>query len=191
MPQRGTPGRAGACDISAVTIPDLAGLPAPTGSPSFIGIGIGTQNYTCGSAGTYTSTGAVADIFDIACLASTPAFDTVQDAALANGAPAGARLLGKHFFTPTASGSSPEWDFTASQNNANAFVIAKKDNTVAAPTGSQDIAWLQLSSVSGSLASQIYRLDTREGQPPATCTPGTADITVKYSAKYWFFGSTL
>ena len=30
-------------------------LATPSGNPSFIGIGVGVQNYTCGTTGTYTS----------------------------------------------------------------------------------------------------------------------------------------
>lgn len=51
-PSRGP--RGGACDISTLTVPNLAGLAAPSGAPSFVGVGVGTQNYTCGAAGTYT-----------------------------------------------------------------------------------------------------------------------------------------
>ena len=49
------------CDVSSVTIPTPASQPSGTplatpiaGGPKFIGIGVGVQNYTCGSTGTYT-----------------------------------------------------------------------------------------------------------------------------------------
>lgn len=190
---RPSPGkRGGNCDISNLTLTDVAGLAAPSGAPSFVGVGAGVQNYTCGAAGTYTSTGAVADIFDISCLSGTPMFATVQDKAL-NGVPAGAPLLGKHFFIGNADGSiSPKWDFSSSQKSADAVVVAKKDAQANAPTGAQDVAWLQLSSVSGSLASSVYRVDTRKGQPPASCTAGSSpDVSVKYSSKYYFFGGSV
>ncbi|KAH8828647.1 hypothetical protein DL96DRAFT_1425169, partial [Flagelloscypha sp. PMI_526] len=180
----------GCCSIANLTVPNFAGLATASGAPSFVSVGLGTQNYTCSAAGTYTSTGAVANIYDIACLSGTPAFDTIQDTVLKSGAPKGAPLLGKHFFINGTAGLQPKWDFTASQKNANAFVVAKKDAAVNAPTGAQDVPWLQLSSVSGGLATAVYRLDTRLGVAPATCTPGTPDITVKYSAKYYFFGSS-
>lgn len=45
------------CDISKAKIslpPTQSTLVAPTATPSFIAVAIGTQNYTCGSTGTYT-----------------------------------------------------------------------------------------------------------------------------------------
>lgn len=80
------------CDISdaqinlPTTSPTLA---PPTSRPSFIALSIGTQNYTCTSAGTYVydlvsflykcrwwnlvsrNIGAVAELFDLSCLYKT------------------------------------------------------------------------------------------------------------------------
>ena len=81
-------------------------------------------------------------------------------------------IIGQHYFVPNPNGAglSPKWDFTSSAFNhyREAFVVAAKVNQSAAPTGPQDIAWVSLKSVTGKLAKQVYRTDTRLGQPPAT-----------------------
>ena len=68
----------------------------PKFSPSFIALGVGTQNYTCNATSStyvsvlfhcrwpgpnlYTSlTGAVAELFDSSCLYGTPEFDTAPE----------------------------------------------------------------------------------------------------------------
>ena len=82
--------------------------------------------------------------------------------------------IGQHYYVPTPNGGtglSPKWDFTSSafKGNPNAFVVAAKVNQVAAPgpTGSQDIDWVSLKRITGELAQEVYRTDTRLGQPPA------------------------
>ncbi|PPQ78677.1 hypothetical protein CVT25_010698 [Psilocybe cyanescens] len=184
-------------------------LTAPTDPTSFVILGVGIQNYTCTDAGVYTSAGAVADLYDLSCLSKiTPIFNTVQDLAYAawkimpasvktpGGSPLmGYGFLGSHFFvtSPSGTGISPVWDYRAgsAKGNADAFVLAAKVGNIAAPTGSKDVDWLQLKSVQGSLATQIYRTDTRGGQPPASCKPGSAPISVKYVSKYWLFGGSV
>ena len=47
-------------------------------------------------------------------------------------------------------------------------MVAAKVSQAAAPTGPQDIPWVSLKGVTGKLAKQVYRTDTRLGQPPAT-----------------------
>jgi hypothetical protein len=47
-------------------------------------------------------------------------------------------------------------------------VIAAKAGGMPAPTGAKDVDWLLLNSVQGKLATQVYRVDTRSGQPPAS-----------------------
>lgn len=85
----------------------------------------------------------------------------------------------------------PKFDFTTSGVNAgnvDAFVLTKKAFGAPAPTGMQDVDWLSLTNIgAGKLADEVYRTDTREGQPPASCTPGSEPITVKYAAKYCMF----
>ncbi|KAJ3982904.1 hypothetical protein F5890DRAFT_285570 [Lentinula detonsa] len=204
-----------ACDVSTASI-DTSGttLPAPSFAPSFIGLGVGTQNYTCGSAGTYTSTGALADLFDVSCLVGQSSFATLQSTAFAAwnsststsvsstsdvlssaGVLSSPITLGQHYFITnpvTGSGLSPKWDFTSNAlaGNADAFVVATKVDDVAAPTGSADVDWLYLTNLTGTLANEVYRIDTQGGQPPASCTAGSADITVKYTSMYWLTGGS-
>ncbi|KAK0203611.1 hypothetical protein DFS33DRAFT_1261561 [Desarmillaria ectypa] len=191
----------GGCNVSRARLvfPNGSTIASPSSAPSFIGLGIGTQNYTCTASGVYSNVGAVAEIFDISCLLGTPLFDHIQDLAIVAWKKArkpesvpwelglAFRVLGDHFFITnpvTGSGISPKWDFTASLHDSEAFVVGARSGSVAAPTGSSDIDWLALNRVLGSLATQVYRVDTRDGQPPATCTPGSAPITVKYTSKY-------
>ncbi|KAJ7445173.1 hypothetical protein B0H11DRAFT_14615 [Mycena galericulata] len=181
-------------------------LVAPTTAPLYVALGVGIQNYTCSSAGKYTSIGAVASLFDISCLAPTPAFAPVQTNAFNDwnsasasttassiGARVGApNLLGYHYFVIGATGAlSPKWDFTSTGKNAgnsSAFVIGAKVGDIAAPTNTAtNVDWLALNNASGSLASKIFRIDTVGGQPPTSCTAGSANITVKYTAKYFLY----
>ncbi|KAF7794782.1 hypothetical protein EIP86_005924 [Pleurotus ostreatoroseus] len=204
------------CDVSSVTIPLPSSQPSGTplatpiaGGPKFIGIGVGVQNYTCGTTGTYTNVGALAEIFDISCF-SPDDFDVVTDLAnevwqaapkditaaeviddLAEVHPA--FVLGQHFFIPNPAGSglSPKWDFTSASEagNPNAFVVGAKTGDIPDPTDpSVNIDWLSLKPVEGELADQIYRIQTRNGQPPSSCTPGSPEIFVRYVAQYWFYG---
>lgn len=131
----------------------------------------------------FSAAGAVADIFDISCLLKKPSLVTLSDSVMAawtkapaNAAPSTALngatgfrrpdLLGKHYFTTNAAGGiSPRWDFTA-RFGPDAFVVAAKAGGIPAPTGAQDVDWLSLTSVSGALATEVYRTDTRLGQPP-------------------------
>ncbi|RXW19538.1 hypothetical protein EST38_g6313 [Candolleomyces aberdarensis] len=188
-------------------------LPAPTAPLSYMTAAVGTQNYTCTAAGNYTAAGAVAEVFDISCLVGSPLFSTIQDYLLdmwkeapadklnyqslvATFAPLeeSGVVLGQHYFIPnptTGQGLSPVWDFIPRLKKPEAFVLAARTGGVPAPTNQTDIDWLSLKSVSGSLATEVYRTDTREGKAPATCTPGSPDIQVPYSSKYYFYGGTI
>ncbi|KAF4618833.1 hypothetical protein D9613_010045 [Agrocybe pediades] len=203
------------CDLSKVQLTNLpAPLAAPSSPASFVGIAIGTQNYTCTDAGVFTNVGALAELFDASCLVDTPLFASLSDLAIAawKSAPPAvsaseliktlhnfptSAILGQHYYVTnpiTGQGINPKWDFTsqgADAGKADAFVVAAKVNGASAPTGSQDIDWVQLGSIAGNLAKQVYRTDTRLGQPPATCTPGSPEIVVKYAAKYYGFGGSV
>ncbi|KAJ7921346.1 hypothetical protein B0H13DRAFT_2656038 [Mycena leptocephala] len=197
--------KAGSCPTSAAVLDLPAGqtqLVSPTTAPLFVSLGVGVQNYTCNASTLkYTSVGAVAAIFDISCLAPTPLFANLQTVAFSAwsaapaslsattigtkiGAPA---LLGFHYFVPSPSGTglSPMWDFTASGKST---VLAAKAGDITAPTASAtNVDWLMLNSVQGSLATQVFRIDTVNGQPPTSCVAGSADISVKYTAKYLLY----
>lgn len=109
------------------------------------------------------SVGAVAALFDISCLYGKSAFDNVPEVYQES-----TYFLGEHYFIAnpvTGTGISPKWDFAASGHG---YVVGARSAGIPAPTGSQDVDWLFLTSIQGSLADEIYRVDTRGGQPPAS-----------------------
>lgn len=81
---------------------------------------------------------------------------------------------GQHYYVVnplTGTGIDPKWDFTSGAFSGvkDAFVVAAKNTSASAPTGSQDIDWVFLTALAGNsdLAAQVFRTDTRLGQPPA------------------------
>jgi len=208
----------GGCDLSNAKMPLPAhqtAMTVPTIAPSFVGLGVGVQNYTCNATSLkYSSVGAVAELFDMSCLTNGPLSTTIQNTAfdIWNNAPSSfttqdiikmlchdAIVLGQHYFVPNpnpAPGSpalSPKWDFTSDseKGNAQAFVIGAKVGDLPAPSGTADVDWLQLKNVEGQLADSIYRVESKGGQPPASCTAGSPPLTVKYTSQYWLFGGTI
>ncbi|KII95406.1 hypothetical protein PLICRDRAFT_48366 [Plicaturopsis crispa FD-325 SS-3] len=206
--------RGTSCNISNAKM-DLpanqTALVAPSGGPSFIGLAIGVQNYTCSSTSTYTNIGAVATLFDASCLygysgfadAQTVAYDAWV-AAPASATPADVEaelgttpyVLGYHYYVTnpiTGSGVSPEWDFTAGKfaGNPDAFVVGARAGDIPSPDGSANVDWLSINAVEGDLANEIFRIDTVGGQPPASCTQGSPVLSVKYTAKYWLYGGSI
>ncbi|KAJ7124305.1 hypothetical protein C8R44DRAFT_916937 [Mycena epipterygia] len=183
-------------------------LVSPTSAPLFVMLAVGIQNYTCTSTtSTFASIGAVASLFDISCLDRKPEFSTIQTTAFklwdkssrkTTATSIGSRvdtpnLLGFHYFVASASGTglSPIWDFRSTgkfSGNSTAFVIGAKVGDILAPTHSAtNIDWLALNNAQGALASKIFRIDTVSGQPPTSCVPGSAPISVKYTAKYYLY----
>ncbi|CAK5261979.1 unnamed protein product [Mycena citricolor] len=196
------------CDLTAAEM-DLptnqTSLVAPMTSPLYVTLGVGFQNYTCDpSTLTYSYLGAVALIFDISCVDKTPAFATIQQTAfdIWSGATSAMTLspvlaatrtnalLGSYYFvhSPTGTGISPEWDFSIPQHNASAIVIGTKVGDIPAPNNpAANLDWVAVNGVQGSLASKIFRIDTVGGQPPTSCAAGSANISVKYTAKYFLY----
>ncbi|KAG9124061.1 hypothetical protein FRC07_012999 [Ceratobasidium sp. 392] len=192
--------------------PNLAGLAMPAGKIVYVALGMGTQNYTCGSAGTFTTAGAVASLFDISCLVNTPVFNNIQNitfdaASTTRGAALLSKLgpilnrppvkLGDHYFVPNpavgGTGINPDFDFRdgVKKGDPTGFAVLKKSASVPSPAGSTNVDWLSLQDIApgpigGLLANNVLRVDTRSGQPPASCTPN-ATIAVPYAAKYFFF----
>ncbi|KAF9269437.1 hypothetical protein L218DRAFT_826204, partial [Marasmius fiardii PR-910] len=163
------------------------GLPAPQNPVSFVLLGVGTQNYTCSSAGTFATAGAVAKLFDVSCISNddnflnltTLAYNLWKKAPASTSAAEAIRSLpyidtrhpfGDHYFvtSPSGTGISPKWDATsgAFKGNPKAFMLGARAAGVPAPTGNADIDWLYLTNVDGSLADEVYRTGTRGGQPP-------------------------
>ncbi|KAF8599517.1 hypothetical protein BDV93DRAFT_449243 [Ceratobasidium sp. AG-I] len=181
-------------------------IAVPSGTPIYVALGFGTQNYTCGATGTYASVGAVAQLFDLSCFVNSASFSTAQETVYNLGPNAQGQtlisnillnttpvLLGNHYFiaNPAVGGTgvSPTFDFRAGveQGDANAFVVAKKVGDMASPAGSANVDWLGLQNIGGTiggtLANSVMRVDTYKGQPPTSCTPN-ATIAVPYTAKY-------
>lgn len=139
----------------------------------------------------FRNVGALAELFDASCVYNTPLFPKFADTAYAlwkalpstisaQSAISSLHLastsahLGQHYHIvnpTTGTGVIAKWDFTsqgATAGNADAFVVASKVAGLAAPTGTQDIDWVSLKGIQGKLASDVYRVDTRGGQPPAS-----------------------
>ncbi|KAJ1300388.1 hypothetical protein OPQ81_005207 [Rhizoctonia solani] len=202
------------CPISNAKLSVPSGQTAitvPTGTPVYIALGVGVQNYTCGSTGTFASVGAVAKLFDISCLVNTPLFPGIQDVVFAvTGNAKGQELvskietvlkcspvtLGDHYFIPNpavnGTGLTPVFDFRAGvkKGDPSGFVAVKKLGSTPSPAGSSNVDWLMLQNIGGtiggSLANTVMRVDTKSGQPPASCTPN-ATISVPYTTKYWMY----
>jgi len=63
--------------------------------------------------------------------------------------------------------------------------LEKKAFDVTSPDGAANVDWLQLTQVPPyGLSTTVYRVYTVLGQPPASCQPGSPDISVKYATKY-------
>ncbi|KAJ7859257.1 hypothetical protein B0H13DRAFT_1640129 [Mycena leptocephala] len=198
------------CDTSTAVMDLPVGqtqLVSPTTPPLFILLAVGIQNYTCSST-TFDSIGGVASLFDISCLQDHRSdFSTIQQRAFDRWAVEGpdvpASSIGPDIKAPTLDGvshllrpqfyfattSGPEWDFTSVTGNPNDFVIGTRVGSIPDPTGDPafNIDWLALNAVEGQLASQIFRVDTVGGQPPASCVAGDPDIQVKFTSKYYLF----
>jgi len=209
------------CDVSKQSSeidlpPNQTQLVLPTNTtPTFVGLAFGVQNYTCTSSNNFTNVGAVAELIDATCLAGSSIFldlpDTlfsawngfngtsIQDIILDNHIINNTDILAQHYFITnpqTGQGVSPKWDFTSSgkfAGNQDAFIVAKGKGTLPAPTNStRDVNWLDVVNIEGKIADEVFRTDTRGGQPPSSCTFGqTKDISVKYVSYYWFFGGSL
>ncbi|CAE6482579.1 unnamed protein product [Rhizoctonia solani] len=182
------------CDVSnaRLALPSSPDISIPSGlKPKYITLGVGTQNYTCSSAGTYASAGAVATLVDISCAyASDPyLFGDVQTWAYnlypqwQYASEPYTHELGKHYFISQSGSIAPKFDFT---QTGKGYTVAKKAAGTTSPEGSNNVDWLELQSTSGNLAKYVFRVDTQGGQPPASCKAGET-VRVKYTAKYWFF----
>ncbi|CAE6415038.1 unnamed protein product [Rhizoctonia solani] len=186
-------------------------LTVPSGTPVYVALGVGVQNYTCGSTGTFTSAGAVAKLFDLSCFVNKPIFSGIQDVVFAAAGNAKGQalvrkietilkpcpvILGDHYFIPNpavnGTGLTPVFDFRAGVKKGDpaGFAAVKKLGNTPSPAGSSNVDWLMLQNIGGdiggSLANTVMRVDTKGGQPPASCTLN-ATISVPYAAKYWMY----
>jgi len=213
--------QSGVCDLSKTTIPlsptQQTALGSPTTSLAAVGLGFGVQNYTCSSNNVFVSTGAVAELFDISCLASTnnklvstihndlfnfwngssPGSATIQQLieTIPNIVPAN-MILSQHYFNKNAAvGISPVWDFRTTQKFKgvdNAVFVGKASANTPDANPTNNVPWLHLAKVSGDISDEIYRIFTVGGVAPSSCVSGTTkDISVKYVSQYWFYGGSL
>ncbi|KAI0052780.1 hypothetical protein FA95DRAFT_1162258 [Auriscalpium vulgare] len=190
---------------SALQLPDnQTALVAPTSDPSSLALGVGVQNFTCGSDGTYASSGVLTKLFDITCLYGSDSFSTIQTDAYSFWYNVSLQtsdavsdlttlpLFGELYHVVGSDGSlSPEFDFTSTTFDDDAFVVTAPIASIPAPTGSSDIDWQQLNQTSGSLADQVFVVNTVAGQPPSSCDAGSDPISVKYTAQYFFYGGSI
>ena len=195
----------------------LAG-PSPDLKLRYIGLGLGTQNYTCASpTSTPTAVGANATLYD-----ATEAMTALNHnlgstnnqlmERIAGQGPCmadrsdkvtGLNVLGHHYFT--ASGT-PSFDLGALKLTPSPFLSAQKLASATAPTeacagrdGGAAVPWLQLkddgtSANSGELI-MVYRVMTAGGAL-ADCSQMSQQggdnggvITRDYSAYYYFYGN--
>jgi hypothetical protein len=208
-------------DLSTVTIPlspaQQTALGLPTTPLVAVGLGFGVQNYTCSANNVFVSAGAVAELFDISCLASTnnnrlstihnDLFNlwnsdrangvTIQQliASLPDIVPPNMILSQHYFITNAAGGISPVWDFRATQKFKgvpNAVFVGKALANTPDASPTKNVAWLHVGKVSGDISDEVYRIYTVGGVAPPSCVSGTTkDISVKYVSQYWFYGGSL
>ncbi|KAI9435983.1 hypothetical protein H4582DRAFT_2079113 [Lactarius indigo] len=186
-------------------------LVAPNDLPSFVTLGVGNQNYTCSASGNYTSTGAVVQVFDVSTLFPGPEFENIeqdafiawawdprtnpydQDLAQEFQAKFKVPVLGQHYFIANPDKSlAPVWDFRAdgaTKGNQDAIIVAAVAGDIPPPDGPPNVDWVELTNKSGKLASKVFRVNTIAGDPPQTCQPGSPDIQVKFTCKYFLYGS--
>jgi hypothetical protein len=189
-----------------------AALGAPPPTPIYVGLSLGTNNYTCNTtSNTWTNVGVVSVLFDVSCLVTTPSFPTLQEAAWQawNGAPKSFTLdkyikqlskrpadtkyplvLATHsFVTDPSYGPAiyPAFDFSQfTHNPADKVTLVKV--AAYADQFPEDVPWLQVNRIAGNnLVSKIFRVMTKGGMPPASCKAGDKEMTVRYSGTYWFY----
>jgi len=208
----------GKCDLSHARLhlsSHQEALKPPSAAPSYISVAIGVQNYTCNAeTHKYTAVGAVAELFDISCFYGKDHFHEIQDVlykkwlkapesasieAVIKNMTGNPKVLGQHYFVENphkhsgAPATVPKWDFTSASHKGDneAFMIGEKvEHVKAKKHHKKNVDWLSLKSVEGHLADNVYRVDTKSGQPPEHCHEGSS-LQVKYAAKYWFFGGSL
>ncbi|KAF8342200.1 uncharacterized protein EI90DRAFT_1313898 [Cantharellus anzutake] len=192
----------GGCPLSNALTPCTwpQNLTKSTTAPEYVMVGYGTQNYTCSSSGAYSPAGAVAKLYDVSCMASTPKLETVPQLVydFIETNPTGRTPLAgldlsrpsiHHYFVNNgAGGINPRFDLEPNGALV-AFSVMKKVQDVPDPENSKgNVDWLLLQNVNGTLAKSIYRVSTYFGQPPkSTCTSGPADVTIPYAALYYFY----
>jgi len=140
-----------------------------------------------------SSTGAVAELFDISCLASTKSklISTIHNdlfkiwnSPAANGVTIQqlidilpkvvppSLILSQHYFIKNAAGGiSPVWDFRATpkfQGVENAVFVGKALANTPDADPTKNVPWLHIGKVSGDISDEIYRIYTVGGVAPSS-----------------------
>lgn len=203
-------------DKLAAYFPQSA-LPEPEGKQlKYVVLGVGTQNYTCGSDDNAApgTTGAVATLYDIGTkLNDDPMakwkIATISPLALSLSAKPEMlgeslktlgyqHITGHHYFSEVGEVNTPIFAFD--QLSAEPYPRAQvgKLNGTDAPNsafpgsnGLSAIQWLYLKDNSGASSGGIdtvYRVETAGGNKPKTCQGMKPSWEVQYAAQYWVFG---
>lgn len=198
------------------TIPGAPSVAAPDSKSKLlqVTIGRGVQNYTCAdstSSSTPKAIGAVANLYNASCIAANypdvltllPPFALQYNTSLDNNGKimfTEVDRCGHHYFNAA---SAPTFDLNDNNNGLGVLVADGKnpETKVAAPASAIKgqaasssalngaVAWLKLDAASGTTGNltEVYRVDTAGGQPPATCSGQPASFSIEYAAQYWFF----
>lgn len=179
-----------------------ATLPDPTNPVQAVTLGRGTQNYTCATSDSGASPkaiGAVATLFDLRALLSSP--DTspgrmvlkiftplalnVPRSLLEQVLPS----VGTHYFNDQG---VPLFDLSQSNNG---HILGKKIANIQAPADSTlgqygAVDWLALDARPGSTGlSRVYRVMTAAGTAPKTCDGMQPTFQIEYAALYYFIAA--
>lgn len=174
----------------------------------YIGLGLGTQNYSCATSDSSSmpvAIGALATLYDAtALIAALPASSnavtqTTCQADTHSNALSMLPRFGEHYFN--ASGV-PSFDLFGAHDaqypTGGLFLSARKTGVSPAPAtackgtdGAAAVPWLTLVDDGSSRTrglKEVYRVETAGGSAPATCEGMEALVTRDYSAEYWFYG---
>jgi hypothetical protein len=188
--------------------PGASSLPAPAGNLTLrhITVGHGIQNYTCASANsTPVAIGAVATLYDITALALLDPNTATSIPNIAAYLPLTSALipsmpltihslgsfpiLGAHYFLANG---TPTFDlFTVREILFSKKVadIKAPSNALTGPAETGAVDWLALTSIEGSVGlTEVFRVATAGGNPPASCAGQQGVVSVPYSAAYHFYG---
>ncbi|KAG0150075.1 hypothetical protein CROQUDRAFT_668768 [Cronartium quercuum f. sp. fusiforme G11] len=173
-------------------------LTIPEGSHlKYLGVGFGTQNYTCSLAsGTplWKPVGALAELRDITNITTDPI--TFARAAIKRDAKeklADYPVLAIHYFVPRKPAPLPAFFFNPEivpDDKKGDFVVATKIGAMPSPHHpTRNVAWLALRVIEGDVARYVFRTNTHLGVAPSPehCTSEGQEVDRKYSALYWFY----
>ncbi|KAF2673690.1 hypothetical protein BT63DRAFT_467260 [Microthyrium microscopicum] len=185
------------CNVNGAKMP---AAPTPLPDPSaglildHVAVGRGTQNYTCADNTANSipaANGAIASLFNATCMAAPypQLLSAMPGIALNFAVPdstvAETFLSGHHLFLDK---TTPFFNLDTDSHQWGT-VSMSKTNSANAPNAAKDVAWLKLTAkdTTGTTISEVYRVNTAGGQPPATCAGMPANFEVQYSAVYWMW----